>query len=129
MSCTFRTRGPSRPGVLAGAVLVVGVWMACAATAQAQDRILYTDPNNTAGDVTPVNGKITEENKKRIVIKTSAGNREIPSAGVVEVYYQLPANKAKTRPVYQLAETKQQEAGRTADEAKRKELLGEAIKF
>jgi hypothetical protein len=98
-----------------------------AGTAQAQDRILYGIPGRPQ-DVTVVIGKIVDESAKRVVIKPTAGaNKEIAVEGIVEVYYQLPANKATARANYQKAEALAQDAARTQDEAKRKKLLGDAI--
>src|SRR6516165_3626438 len=106
-----------------GAALLLGA----TATARAQDRILYGIPGRPQ-DVTVVIGKIVDENAKRVVIKPTAGaNREVAVEGIVEVYYQLPANKAAARANYQKAEALAQDAARTQDEAKRKKLLGDAI--
>jgi hypothetical protein len=99
--------------------------------ALAQDRLWVGDRNAVKGiqDVKLVVGKITEENKERLVVKTGAGNQNIPAATVIEVTYQLPPNKTKAAAIYKKAEDTVQLAAQTAAEAKRKELLGEAIKL
>jgi hypothetical protein len=108
--------------------LVGAFFFGAAGAARAQDRILYNIPGRPATDVTVVVGKIVDENAKRVVIKPNAGaNREVAVEGIIEVYYQLPANKAAARANYQKAEALAQDAARTQDEAKRKKLLGDAI--
>lgn len=107
--------------------LVAALLLSAASGARGQDRILYGIPGRPQ-DVTVVIGKIVEENQKKVVIKPNAGaNKDIAVEGIVEVYYQLPANKAAARANYQKAEALAQDAARTQDEAKRKKLLGDAI--
>jgi hypothetical protein len=108
--------------------VIIGA-LAFASTAHCQDKILYGVPNRPQ-DVTVITGKIVDENQKRIVIKQANGaNKEIAADGVVEVYYQPPAGKANARATYEKAEATQQEAARTMGDAKRKQLLTEAIKL
>src|SRR5262249_23358894 len=107
--------------------LVAALVFGGAGVVRGQDRILYTIPGRPQ-DVTVVVGKIVEEGQKKVVIKANAGaNKDVAVEGIVEVYYQLPANKAAARANYQKAEALAQDAARTQDEAKRKKLLGDAI--
>jgi len=107
---------------------LVGLLFGAAGAAQAQDRILYNPPGQPKTNVEVITGKIVDESAKRVVVKSAAGgNKEIAVEGIVEVYYQLPANKAAARANYQKAEALAQDAARSADEAKRKKLLGDAI--
>ena len=107
--------------------LVAALVFGGAGMVRGQDRILYGIPGRPQ-DVTVVVGKIVEEGQKKVVIKSNAGgNKEVAVEGIIEVYYQLPANKAAARANYQKAEALAQDAARTQDEAKRKKLLGDAI--
>lgn len=109
------------------ALLLGSAWfLAASPLAQAQDRILYLREKNSQ-DVNLIMGKIIEESAARIVVQMGNAKQEIPVDTLIEVTYQLPADQAKARELYAKAETMVQSAGQATTQAKRKELLGQAI--